>query len=290
MPLTATRSPSDPLRQSCIIDPSITFSQYGITLIKHLRAVMDLWVVQELWNILDNPTLYLQQPELITPRGVLSKRTPEQERIAVEETLQSLKEWERFRAETDLTKLNLFWLGDNLKESLLPADRNLEIFWQWDTISGSLAAQLPQSQTSDYLLPLAFRDTIALALSLESTIILTRLSPEELDSNSPPEICRYLEEWDITCKSLSIQDNLVTEERNYLRQLLVDTCSAKVMWAGVHLAVVHLLFYMSLDSQESLRQIQKNKISATGESGSNYTPQFFTLNTLNKVKGFWYVV
>jgi hypothetical protein len=248
---------------------------------------MDVWVVRELWNILDNPTLYLQQPEIITPRGTLPERTPDQVRSALEETLQSLREWERFRAETDLTKLNLFWLGDRLQESLLPASKNLEIFWRWEAISRSLDQQLAQNQTTDYLLPFAFRDTIALALSLESAIILTHLLPEERERNAPPEICKYLEEWEITCKFLSIQDNLVAEDRNHLRQLLVNTRTAKVVWAGVHLAAVQLLSLILPEPQISLRQIQKDEIPATKEAGGNST---FSPGTWNQVKGFWYLI
>ncbi|KAM3090262.1 hypothetical protein ACKFKG_30185 [Phormidesmis sp. 146-35] len=287
MELSVELMPYKHRHQNCIIDPTLAFSQYGVTLIKHLGEVMDLWVVQELWNILDNPTLYLQQPELITPQGISLKRTPEQERIALEETLQSLREWERFRSETDLTKLNLFWLGDSPQESLLPTSRKLEIFWRWEAISHLLNQQFAQSQTTDYLLPLAFRDTIALALSLESAILLTRLSPEDLDINSPPEICKYLEEWDITCKPLSIQDNLVAEERNYFRQLLVETNTAKVVWAGVNLAVVHLLSLTLPEPQVSSRQIHKAEMSAIQESGGHPTLQFAHWN---KVKGFWYLV
>jgi hypothetical protein len=287
---TTVPPPYGAYRQSCIIDPALALSQYGVTLIKQFGKATELWVVRELWNILDNPTLYLQQPEIIIPRGALPTKTPEQERMALEETLASLQEWERFRAETDLTKLNLFWLGDSLQESLLPSGKSLEIFSRWEAIAHCLDQQLTQNQTRDYLLPLAFRDTIALALSLESAIILTHLSPAEMESNASPEICKYLEELNITCKFLSIQDNLVAEERSHLRQLLVHTHTAKVVWAGVHFVAIHLVSLTLPETQVLLERSvisPTNVISPTTNAESNPSLQ---ASTQNKVKGFWYLV
>lgn len=277
MLLLAERLPHDRPRQNCIIDPTLALSQYGVTLIKHLGKVMDLWVVRELWNILDNPTLYLKHPELITPRGFLLNTTPEQERMALTETLVSLKEWEKFRTETDLTQLHLFWLGDSPRESLLPVNKSLDLFWRWEAMANSIDPQLAQVSTTDYLLPLAFRDTIALAMSLESAIILTRLSPEEIDNNSSPEICQFLEAWGISCQSLPVQDTLVTQERNYLQQLLIYTNTAKILWSDVKLGVVHLLVPILAEGQIESKQLVRY----------NSTAKPFSWQT---DRAFWYVI
>lgn len=129
-------------QRSCVIDLVLALSEYGIPMIQQLGKRLELWVVRELWNILDNPTLYLNQPELITPRGLAPKRTPDQDRHALETTLLSLEAWATFRLETDLSGLQLFWLGDSPKESLLPSHRNLELFYRWEAIATALDHQL----------------------------------------------------------------------------------------------------------------------------------------------------
>ncbi|MDF5708726.1 MAG: hypothetical protein PUP90_13955 [Nostoc sp. S4] len=142
--------------------------------------------------------------------------------------------------ETDLAGLNLFWLGDSLRESFLPKNRNLEIFWQWEALTKSLDSQLDESETIDYILPLAFRDTIALAASLGSAFILTYQQKADFDKNLPPEICKSLQFWGISCQVLTPRDDL-SVERDYLHQLLASTDTIKFLWAGLHLIVLHLL-------------------------------------------------
>ncbi|MDF5708725.1 MAG: hypothetical protein PUP90_13950 [Nostoc sp. S4] len=70
----------------CIIDPALALSVHGVPLIQQLGEVMELWVVRELWHILDNSNFYLHHPELITPRGINFSKTPKQERLALEQT------------------------------------------------------------------------------------------------------------------------------------------------------------------------------------------------------------
>lgn len=228
-------------RLTCVIDPTLALSRYGVPLVKQLAEVMEMWVVREFWHIIDKPAFYLQQPKLVAPRGTSDQRTPEQERTVLEETRRSLREWERFRIETDLARLNLFWIGDSPGESYLPKNRNLEIFRRWESIANSLDDRLNLLPSTDYSLPLAFRDTAALAVSLGSAFILTHQLPVDFAQNLPPEICQFLENWGIPCQTLTPQDAIVAMERNYLHQLLIHTGTAKFLWAGVNLTVLHLL-------------------------------------------------
>jgi len=98
---------------------------------------MDLWVGREFWHIIENSDYYLQQPELITPRDT-SEKTFGQGRTTQEETISSLKEWQRFRIANDLVGLNLFWVGDSPGDSYLPKSRNPEIFWRWESMASLL--------------------------------------------------------------------------------------------------------------------------------------------------------
>lgn len=273
--------------QTCIIDPALALSAYGVSLIKQLGKVMELWVVRELWHILDNSNFYLEYPELITPKVSECSRIPKQERIRLEETLRSLHEWERFRMETDLAGLNLFWLGDNLKESLLPKSRNLEIFWQWEAFAKSLDSQLEQSQTKDYVLPLAFRDTVALAASLDSAFILTYQQKADFEKNLPPEICKVLETWGVSCNVLTPADSLVSRERDYLRELLICTGTTKLVWAGLHLAVLHLFVPETPKAGTSYQQLSLSSSGLDRESVDN--PKLQDKSWVG-AKGFWYLL
>ncbi len=284
--LPKTNSPlSQP--QICIIDPALALSVHGVPLIQQLGEVMELWVVRELWHILDSYSFYLQHPELITPKGINSCRTAKQERVALEETLWSLKRWEQFRMENDLARLNLFWLGDSLRESLLPKNRNLEIFWQWEALAKSLDSQLDESQTIDYILPLAFRDTIALAASLGSAFILTYQQEVDFEKNLPPEICKALQFWGISCQVLTPRDSFISIERDYLRQLLISTGTIKFLWAGLRLTVLHLFVP---ESPKANVLSQKLPFSPSDLADDRADSPKLQNKPWIGARGFWYLV
>jgi hypothetical protein len=268
----------------CVIDPALALSRYGVTLIKQLGKAMELWIGRELWHILENSNLYIQQPELIAPRGFNTPRTHQQERKALEEVLWALQAWEQFRLNTDLAGLNLFWLGDNTKESFLPPDRRLEILNRWEAIASVLDAQLKQPDVKDYILPLAFRDAIALATSLENTFILTYQPTTNGDKNSPPEICGVFEAWGIPYQHLTCQDPMVAIERDDFHQVLIHTNTAKVVWSGVHLAILHLLVPASFNLSKALQPTQPKSPLQLQESVD--TPQ----GLMTEARGFWYLI
>jgi hypothetical protein len=236
----------------CVIDPALALSRHGVALVKCLGSVIELWVVRELWHILNDTTFYIKQPQLISPRGIFPEKTEEQEYHALEETVLSLKEWEKFRMKTNLAGLNFFWIGDSPRESYLPQNRSPDILGYWESIVRRLDEQFSPLDTTDYILPLIFRNTTALVATLESATILTYQTSIEYENNLPPEICKTLEQWGISCKSLSIQDSMVALERTYLHDLLVRTSGAKFLWSDIHLCILHLLIPADLlDFQRS---------------------------------------
>lgn len=242
--------------------------------------------MREFWHIIDKPAFYLQQPKLVAPRGTSDRMTPEQEQAVLEEIRRSLREWERFRIETDLAGLNLFWIGDSPSESYLPKSRSLEIFWRWESIANSLNDRLNLLLSKDYSLPLAFRDTAALAASLGSAFILTYRSPVDFAQNSPPEICHFLENWGIPCQTIAPQDAIVAMERNYLHQLFIHTGTAKFLWAGINLTVLHLLISTDFEVQSAPGKLQTS--SATGEDPVDEPQQ--QSSPWVGARGFWYSI
>jgi hypothetical protein len=231
----------DRYQMACVIDPALALSRHGVALVKCLGRVMELWVARELWHILNDTTFYTKQPQLIAPRRHVGERTAEQEYYVLKEIIFALKEWEKFRLETDLTGLNLFWIGDSLRESFLPQNRNSDLFENWEFIFRRIDTKFRKYYTSDHVLPLTFRDATALVAALGSATILTYQTSIECENNLPPEICKALEQWGISCTNLSSQDPVVALERSYFHDLLVRSSGAKFFLSDAHLSILHLL-------------------------------------------------
>ena len=276
---------SNQQRPRCVIDPALALSPSGLLLYKNLGEVMELWVVRELWYILDNINLYLERPELVIPKINASSITLFERRNFLEQMLWSLKEWERVRGETDLNRLNLFWLGDNLRESLLPKNREPEIFSHWESLARSLDSQINHLPPTNDVLTLAYRDAVALAASLGSAFILTYQLPCDYDKNLPPDICKALESWNINCQPLTGTDPTVAVEREYLRQLITSVGLAKLFWADIHIVVLHLVFPSALPQIK----LKKNRVSqkfSSEEIQNSESENYLWKN----IQGFWYQI
>ncbi|NJM19778.1 MAG: hypothetical protein HC836_05605 [Richelia sp. RM2_1_2] len=272
-------------RPRCVIDPVLALSPSGLLLYKNLGKVMELWVVRELWYILDNLHLYLKRPELVFPRTNTLENNLFEKRACLEEKVWSLKEWEKVRGEKDLSRLNLFWLGDSLRESLIPRDREPEIFFYWETLARSLDAQINLLPSANDILTLAFRDAIALAVSLDSAFILTYQLPRDFANNNPPDICKALSSWGIPCKFLTKKDPIVALECQYLRQLIISAGLAKIFWTDIHIVVLHLV--VASTSTETISKT--NLVTNTNLSFKDEIQDLKTENYLwTNMQGFWY--
>ena len=218
---------------SCVLDPAIALSHNGVLIAESIGKEIDLWVVQELWNMVNDAEFYSHRTELIAPSTI-----PFQE-AARAEVVWSLKEWSRTKQEKDLSKLGMYWLGDNLQESLLPKDKSVELYQQWQASASALDRrnEVNRNNQSD-ILNLAFRDTIALAASLKSAFVLTY--QPSTDSDSSPAICKALENWGISSQIINQRNPIVAMERQYIRQLIVRAGLSKLLLVGVNLVAFHL--------------------------------------------------
>jgi hypothetical protein len=264
-------------RWACVLDPTLTLSRFGLLLVKRLGEMMELWVVRELWHILDNTQFYLQQPD-----SLLADRTPS---AKVQEILCALQEWERVRMETDLAGQRCYWIGDGPVESFLPNDQGPEIVWRYERISCALDRRLGSSTET---LAAAFRDAAALTATLDSALILTQL-PEDPAENLPPAICRALESWGIPCRAVAHEEPLCALECDYLRQLLVHTGLAKLCWAGLRLAVLQLVVpaAAALSRPGSLEEIPFSDDESFMDVAQRDEPDF---DLWQGARGFWYPI
>ena len=218
---------------SCVLDPAIALSHNGVLIAESISKEIDLWVVQELWNIVNDAKFYSSRTELIIPSTIAFKEASRAE------VVWSLKEWSKAKQEKDLSKLGMYWLGDNLQESLLPKDKPVELYQQWQASASALDRRNEVNQNNDSeILNLAFRDTIALAASLKSAFVLTY--QPSTDSDSSPAICKALENWGISSQIINQRNPIVAMERQYIRQLIVRAGLSKLLLVGINLVAFHL--------------------------------------------------
>lgn len=260
---------------SCVLDPAIALSHYGVTIAENMGKEIELWVVRELWNIINNAEFYTRRTELITPEAISTKQ------IAAE-TIWSLKEWAKTKQEKDLARLGVYWLGDNLQESFLPHNKPVEFFKQWEALATALDKRNESISNDDSeILTSAVRDTIALAGSLKSAFILTYQLPTEFERGSSLPICEMLKTWGISCQAIEPHHPIVAMEREYILQLIVRAGLGKLLLAGVHLAAFHLVIPATTapDTPHTDSQLP------IPNSTENYPQESYFWN---KVKGLWY--
>lgn len=227
-------------RLTCVLDPSLALSNYGLSLTQQLGEVMELWVVRELWHILDNTRFYLQQPESVLTRAA-SETTADIAPAAQQEIIRALHVWEYTRMATDPISLNLFWIGDRPSESFLPRSADPQIRYRWESLARSLDTGLNRNAVASDILMSAFQDTAALAVALRTAFILTYQPLQNNSTDQSPDICAALESWGIPCHVIDPLDAIATIERDNLRRLIVQAGLSKLLWAGLHLVVLHLV-------------------------------------------------
>jgi len=226
-------------RRACVLDTYLALSTYGLLLAQRLSSELDLWLVRELWHILDNTEFELKNVSSLEPSrhgGADISGTALKE---------SLRQWDLARTETDLAGLKCYWVGDALRESLFPPGVDQQLVHRFETLARSLdrRARGKFRERGHDIAAECFRDTAALSVALTPyrSFILTHLWPGETRSPQPePLICSYLKEWDIPCYPITCERK--TEfEREFIRPILARCGVSELMWAGLNLAAVHLL-------------------------------------------------
>ena len=218
-------------RWACVLDPMLALSVHGVPLLTRLGAVLEMWVVRELWHILDNTHFYLERPEILLSAGGNDGQTERTWAI-----VQALREWEHIRLENDPSRQYCYWIGDGPLESFLPEGMEPEIVWRYEALSGTLDRRLANPTAP---LVSACRDAAALAVCLPFAVVLTQLVSVGAGAHSPI-ICQMLEGGGIPCKEVPAEDAWRKKESDWLREVLTQAGLSKWMWSGLRLAVLHL--------------------------------------------------
>jgi len=214
----------------------------GLALVQRLQEQAELWLVRELWHILDNSLHFARHPRSLTapheivepskPKPPSRAETTADARAPMPEAAvsESLRAWESIRSATDLAGLRLFWLGDGLSESLLPEgvpgqvhaihEHLVEVFDR---------ALLPQSPVA-----CGQRDALALAVALGGAPILGCLDASTSDATP----CTWLRI--PKARSLHVDDHWAAWEREKWLALLGRSGCLPLLWGGLNLAVVNV--------------------------------------------------
>ncbi|MFM0052535.1 hypothetical protein [Caballeronia grimmiae] len=222
----------------CVMDPALMLSRFGLPLLRRLGDAMELWVVRELWHILDNSRVYLDDPALLFrfADGPAAYKPPEKP-AGHEEITTAMRDWERIRLENDLSGLRMCWLGDGVSESLMPTGARPDLLTRFDAFGCTLDRALRPASPMEC----AYRDSAALAAALGNAFILTSFRSVPEPGVASPALRDLLARGGIACTELPLREPLAEIERDYLRRLLVHANVAKLVWAGLSLAVIHVV-------------------------------------------------
>ncbi|MGK7912436.1 MAG: hypothetical protein AB4050_13300 [Synechococcus sp.] len=223
----------------CVLDPVLLLCDRGLEalfLTKNLSTLMELWVVRELWHILDNTLFYIEHiPDVSLPVA------PADRASAPKFDERAINAWEQLRLKTDLAGLNIFWMGDSAGQSCLPkwikeGVNPEETIARYELLARSLDSHLSESEIRQPL-HAACRDAIALAATLGSATILTYRPT----SGNSSYIVDCLERWGIGCHQQPDSDPIVAIERQHLQHLFVHAGVSQLLWSDLDLVVLHLI-------------------------------------------------
>jgi hypothetical protein len=232
-------------RQSCVLDPALALSRFGPSLARGLRGGLEVWVVPELWHILENAIVFMERPELLSA----SRRTGRTERAGWSELsrdrldlVHALRGWEQLRYHSASQDIGLYWPGEQPSEGFLPPGVEVDLISRWMALAQELDHSLSSAAGNTNPLNAAWRDSTALLAALGSAFLLARRNVEDVfDSAKPPPICVALERWGVPSVSVDLSDRLVQLERARLADTVVCCGLSKYLWAGQRLAVVHIV-------------------------------------------------
>lgn len=226
----------DTKRRACVLDTHLALSPYGLLLAQRLSSELDLWLVRELWQILDNTEYYLSEPDQLRPAGAAVPADAESLRT-------TLTQWEVARTETDLAGLNIHWIGDALSESLLPARVDPHLVSRFETLARSLDKRVarPSNAHASVAVDCA-RDAVALTVALMPyrAFILTARSDGNGAAPDEPGLCAQIRAWGLRCYPLGTNARIQLE-REFVVPMFGRAGVAELMWAGLKLAAIHVL-------------------------------------------------
>lgn len=226
-------------RRACVLDTHLALSPHGLLLAQRLSEELNLWLVRELWQILDDTYYYLSNPNKLIP-SLPGKDKIEALCTNPKSVRDVLTQWDLARIATDLSGFKVYWVGDALNESLLPAGTDADLISRFETLAAALESRAGEESNNNEqpdIFSDCFRDTAALTAALipYKGFILTKES-----AGAEPLLCTYLKEhFAIPCRMLDRNETRL--EHDFLNSILARTALSELLWAGLKLAAVHVV-------------------------------------------------
>lgn len=215
-------------RRPFVLDPLLALTRNGPLLARRLSRNVELWLVPEFWRMLDNTYFWTEHPETLVSYG---------EAAAADDARAALQAWERVRLTTDPGGLDLFWIAEEPTEALLPAGCHADVVRLWRGLAQTLEARTRADVGHSGALMRGWRDSLALAAAVGGATILTRHGQ---DSGKLPALCRGAAAWGLPSDEAPAGP-LADLERTFLRELLVQSGLACLLWAGIDLLMLWVL-------------------------------------------------
>jgi len=226
-------------RWACVIDPALLLlTPFGPTLVQRLGALTELWIPRSFWRVLDDSETCLRESKRLVPAAWLA--AVDQDFGAV--SRDALRTWERIRARTDLCGLRFRYLDDSLMLSAVPEQREPDLVQRFDQIEAALQRDLgswPDGSADGHDAWLCAIDTLALATTLGAAFVLTLANR----ATSQPAPAAALEGFPRIPPFQRIDSDraLANLEYEQLARLAVQGGLAPLLWAGLDLAVAHVV-------------------------------------------------
>jgi hypothetical protein len=185
------------------------------------------------------------KPEMFAAKDI---NTPDPQFLL---SLDGLPHWEKARYEKDLSGLKVYWLSDQVGDSLIPDNTDQNLFPRFEELARSLDEIFPHSdntkEADNEVFTPCFRDAAALTVALAPyrSFILTlhgrgNRSRSREQGTDEPFICSYLKARGIHCEKVD-SEKMTRLEREYIAPILARSGISELLWAGMRLAGVHIL-------------------------------------------------
>lgn len=255
---------------ACVLDSSLACSIYGLSIAKELGQWIELWIVRDLWHLLDP----------VTVRHWHSKEmTPVSQRI--------LREWERLRQNVDPLHRPVHVLADVLGESNLPAGCNSDLLWRWEQLAQGIDERILNSQERSAGEEMVMRDLLAFSAARHASILTLRSVDDPI---GPPPLCIKMSQWGIPCQPVRSNDALMVSEALTLRNLFVHANLASLLWSGMNLCVLHLFVpEASTLAPPEPWETYSPSLDPTDEDVDNHSPKTHEY-LWDGAQGFWYAL
>ncbi len=239
---------ADSHRRSCILDVPLALSRFGLLCAMRMAQELNVWLIRALWEVLDNTQYYLENPHVLLGQNE-NEEPPHTKALEAEQTelVVSLNQWQAARLETDLAGLKFYWTGDQCQESLLPKDCDVDLVTRYEILASSLDVNDDFSSRFGFSSrgPSEFsRDAVALAGALirYRPVVLTTMPREPDDRSRPgePSLCKYLRQSGIPCERVESQSSQSLVD-NIWWPIFHRNGVTELVWAGLHIAAVHIV-------------------------------------------------